>query len=356
MERQQSRSNIQLPPGFRFHPSDEELIVFYLRNKATSRPIPASIVAEVDLYKYNPWELPKKASFGDEEWYFFSPRDRKYPNGARPNRAAASGYWKATGTDKPILTSKGSQSIGVKKALVFYKGRPPKGIKTNWIMHEYRLLDNMMKPSKARSSMRLDDWVLCRVRQKDNLPRTTWEDQTISYSQPPNYYQKIDEPPQKSADPTFDIIANYRNNGCPMLAYILSSNQDAPCIDTNSTVSFQGGNGDNNCTSIYEEVSNMGSLLLNDSSINSFFNPLKRKPTESQPENKMIHEKYANPLPPSKRIAKKSTENLSFCDQYLPPENNFSPNTSNLNIEFQELNATKELYEDLNKYSFQYQH
>jgi hypothetical protein len=83
-----------------------------------------------------------KATFGEQEWYFFSPRDRKYPNGARPNRAATSGYWKATGTDKPILTSNGAQKVGVKKALVFYGGKPPKGIKTNWIMHEYRLINN----------------------------------------------------------------------------------------------------------------------------------------------------------------------------------------------------------------------
>lgn len=83
-----------------------------------------------------------KASFGEQEWYFFSPRDRKYPNGARPNRAATSGYWKATGTDKPVLASDGNQKVGVKKALVFYSGKPPKGVKSDWIMHEYRLIEN----------------------------------------------------------------------------------------------------------------------------------------------------------------------------------------------------------------------
>lgn len=84
--------------------------------------------------------------FGEQEWYFFSPRDRKYPNGARPNRAATSGYWKATGTDKPVIsTGDGSKKVGVKKALVFYTGKPPKGVKSDWIMHEYRLTDN--KPS-----------------------------------------------------------------------------------------------------------------------------------------------------------------------------------------------------------------
>lgn len=92
--------------------------------------------------------------FGEDEWYFFSPRDRKYPNGARPNRAAGSGYWKATGADKPILTS-GSKNIGVKKALVFYTGRPPNGLKTDWIMNEYRLLDTAIRPTRLKGTMRV---------------------------------------------------------------------------------------------------------------------------------------------------------------------------------------------------------
>nr|UER43243.1 NAC026 protein [Populus tomentosa] len=171
-----------LPPGFRFHPTDEELILHYLKKKLASTPFPVSIIADVDIYKFDPWDLPAKSSLGEKEWYFFSPRDRKYPNGARPNRAAASGYWKATGTDKIIMTSTmapggvvgGQENIGVKKALVFYKGRPPKGVKTNWIMHEYRLADtptcnnnNNNKSLKPKdSSMRLDDWVLCRIYKK----------------------------------------------------------------------------------------------------------------------------------------------------------------------------------------------
>ncbi|XP_065012434.1 NAC domain-containing protein 2-like [Musa acuminata AAA Group] len=164
---------VSLPPGFRFHPTDEELILHYLRNRAAAVPCPVSIIAEVDIYKFDPWDLPAKATFGDREWYFFSPRDRKYPNGVRPNRAAASGYWKATGTDKPVMASKGSESIGVKKALVFYQGRPPRGVKTDWIMHEYRLADahnkNSYRPIKLRDcSMRLDDWVLCRIYKKSH--------------------------------------------------------------------------------------------------------------------------------------------------------------------------------------------
>lgn len=101
-----------------------------------------------------------KSLFGDDEWYFFTPRDRKYPNGVRPNRTAASGFWKATGTDKPILSASGSRRIGVKKALVFYTGRPPKGVKTDWIMTEYRLPDTTTRPSRSKGSMRVRNYVI----------------------------------------------------------------------------------------------------------------------------------------------------------------------------------------------------
>ncbi|XP_030455149.2 NAC domain-containing protein 2-like [Syzygium oleosum] len=156
--------DVQLPPGFRFHPTDEELVMHYLVRRCASQPIAVPIVAEVDLYKYNPWDLPGLARYGEKEWYFFSPRDRKYPNGSRPNRAAGTGYWKATGADKPIGGG-GPKAVGIKKALVFYAGKAPRGDKTNWIMHEYRLAD-VDRTARKKNSLRLDDWVLCRIYNK----------------------------------------------------------------------------------------------------------------------------------------------------------------------------------------------
>jgi hypothetical protein len=47
-----------LPPGFRFHPTDEELILHYLCKRAAAAPCPAPIIAEVDIYKFDPWDLP----------------------------------------------------------------------------------------------------------------------------------------------------------------------------------------------------------------------------------------------------------------------------------------------------------
>ncbi|XP_030550956.1 NAC domain-containing protein 72 isoform X2 [Rhodamnia argentea] len=155
-------AQLSLPPGFRFYPTDEELLVQYLCRKVAGHQFNLQIIGEIDLYKFDPWDLPSKAIFGEKEWYFFSPRDRKYPNGSRPNRVAGSGYWKATGTDK-IITTEG-RKVGIKKALVFYVGKAPKGTKTNWIMHEYRLFET----SRKSGSSKLDEWVLCRIYKKSS--------------------------------------------------------------------------------------------------------------------------------------------------------------------------------------------
>ncbi|KAI4324648.1 hypothetical protein MLD38_030117 [Melastoma candidum] len=150
-----------LPPGFRFHPTDEELITCYLSRKVSDVGFVAKAVSEVDLNKCEPWDLPAKASMGEKEWYFFSLRDRKYPTGLRTNRATEAGYWKTTGKDKDILRS--GLLVGMKKTLVFYRGRAPRGEKTNWVMHEYRLENKYcFKPTK-------EEWVLCRVFQKTNI-------------------------------------------------------------------------------------------------------------------------------------------------------------------------------------------
>ncbi|XP_057994688.1 NAC domain-containing protein 54 [Hevea brasiliensis] len=159
---------VSLPPGFRFHPTDEELVAYYLKRKINGHKIELEIIPEVDLYKCEPWDLPGKSLLPskDLEWYFFSPRDRKYPNGSRTNRATKAGYWKATGKDRKVNSH--TRPVGMKKTLVYYRGRAPHGCRTDWVMHEYRLDE---RECEIASGLQ-DAYALCRVFKKSaNIPK-----------------------------------------------------------------------------------------------------------------------------------------------------------------------------------------
>ncbi|KAK4285597.1 hypothetical protein QN277_002275 [Acacia crassicarpa] len=163
----QGSGQIAVPPGFRFHPTEEELLYYYLRKKVSFEAIDLDVIREVDLNKLEPWDLKEKCRIGSgpqNEWYFFSHKDKKYPTGTRTNRATMAGFWKATGRDKAIFMSN-SKRIGMRKTLVFYTGRAPHGQKTDWIMHEYRL------DQDDADQLQEDGWVVCRVFKKKNFNR-----------------------------------------------------------------------------------------------------------------------------------------------------------------------------------------
>ncbi|XP_031393044.1 transcription factor JUNGBRUNNEN 1 isoform X1 [Punica granatum] len=156
-------------PGFRFHPTDEELVSFYLRRKVEKKPL--EVIKQIDIYKYDPWDLPKEVSnVGEKEWYFFCMRGRKYRNSIRPNRVTGSGFWKATGIDKPIYAAnEPHECIGLKKSLVYYRGSAGKGTKTDWMMHEFRLppitKNNSagLAPHTKDTAQEAEVWTLCRI-------------------------------------------------------------------------------------------------------------------------------------------------------------------------------------------------
>ncbi|KAI4323468.1 hypothetical protein L6164_023070 [Bauhinia variegata] len=158
------------PAGIRFMPTDAELIIYYLGKRILNEPLPPNQIVEVVLYKFHPQELSQFRTQGEGEWFFFTPRDRKYPNGKRPARAASTGYWKATGAEKIVFADDGVR-VGYKQALVFYEGKPPNGVKTNWMMHEYRLHNPPRRQRAGPHDMRLDDWVLCKIYEKGNSKR-----------------------------------------------------------------------------------------------------------------------------------------------------------------------------------------
>nr|AGV29481.1 putative NAC domain class transcription factor [Tamarix hispida] len=161
-----------LPPGFRFFPTDEEIVVNFLYQKAARMPCyPDVNIPDLHLHPYDPWELEGKALSEGNKWYYYSRRTK--------NRTTENGYWKSMDVDEPVLsTGNNSRTVGVKRYLVFHLGQPPNGAWTNWIMHEYRLLDDAASTtstntttstsssSRRRSHRKPPDyskWVFCKV-------------------------------------------------------------------------------------------------------------------------------------------------------------------------------------------------
>ncbi|KAE8682040.1 NAC domain-containing protein 78 [Hibiscus syriacus] len=168
-----------LAPGFRFHPTDEELASYYLKRKVINKSVRFKAIGEVDIYNHEPWTLSDKSRLKtrDQEWYFFSSLDKKYGNGGRMNRATKQGYWKTTGKDREVRHN--SKVIGMKKTLVFHSGKAPDGLRTNWVMHEYRLVEEELERIGALQVLCCIDliilkdgrtwYVLCRVIHKNNI-------------------------------------------------------------------------------------------------------------------------------------------------------------------------------------------
>ncbi|KAL2941788.1 NAC domain-containing protein 78 [Bienertia sinuspersici] len=161
-----------IPPGFRFHPTDEELFMYYLKRKVMGKPLKPEMISDVDVYHFLPWDLPNMASLKTRDlyWFFFCPRFKKYPNGGRANRATEGGYWKSTGNDRVVNYH--SRPVGKIKTLVFHRGKAPKGERTDWVMHEYRLEDKDL----AERGVSQDSYVICKIYEKSGLGPKNGED------------------------------------------------------------------------------------------------------------------------------------------------------------------------------------
>ncbi|MFQ6623174.1 hypothetical protein Gotur_002198 [Gossypium turneri] len=229
-----------MPPGFRFYPTEEELVSFYLHKKLEAKTdddlnhVMNRVIPVVDIYNFNPWDLPRlrilnklgiafdrsllpwllksklmtrlklntprilrklryHLQFSDnlchkdpEQWFFFIPRQESEARGGRPKRLTSSGYWKATGSPGYVY-SFNSRPIGVKRTMVFYNGRAPNGKKTDWKMNEYKAIQDHVSLANATTPPTLrQEFSLCRVYKKSKCLR--------SFDRRPPGILKIGEP------------------------------------------------------------------------------------------------------------------------------------------------------------------
>ncbi|KAJ8769097.1 hypothetical protein K2173_000872 [Erythroxylum novogranatense] len=147
-------------PGFRFCPTDEELVMYYLKKKVLEPDCPLlKAIGEICIYRYAPWDLPKDKSptGGDLKWYFFCPIEKKYARSARMNRSTDLGYWKTSGRDRMVHHK--SVVVGTIRTLIFHKGKPPNGERRDWVMHEYKL-EGKEWAEKGIAQDREEDWYI----------------------------------------------------------------------------------------------------------------------------------------------------------------------------------------------------
>ena len=93
---------------------------------------------------------------GENATYFFSPRNKKYPKGSRPDRAVRVesnekvGFWRANSKDWDVCFK--DTVIGTKRNLVYFEGKPKiNEKKTNWLMQEF-MLDHAQRNNNAAAT------------------------------------------------------------------------------------------------------------------------------------------------------------------------------------------------------------
>ncbi|KAI4350470.1 hypothetical protein L6164_004922 [Bauhinia variegata] len=153
---------LRLPIGYRFCPTDEELVIHYLKRKAFAQPLPAAVIPEFDVLQADPRGLPGVGDLKERRYFFSNRRDHAHGNISKV--AAGSGYWKYTGKDKQIVTSESNQLVGIRKTLVFCEGKRSHRTNLKWVMHELRLVASVS--ASCPFQMPVSDWAVYRIFQK----------------------------------------------------------------------------------------------------------------------------------------------------------------------------------------------
>ncbi|CAF2119558.1 hypothetical protein HID58_008606 [Brassica napus] len=129
---------MKLPVGYRFHPTEQELILHYLLPKAFASPLPSSIIPVFDVFFSHPLTFP-----GDQEerqrYFFCKKRQEVSSNDHRIKISSGNGYWKPIRKERDITAC--GRTVGIRRTLVFRgtNNSSSSSNKTRWCMTEYCL-------------------------------------------------------------------------------------------------------------------------------------------------------------------------------------------------------------------------
>ncbi|KAL0318748.1 UNVERIFIED_CONTAM: NAC domain-containing protein JA2 [Sesamum angustifolium] len=161
----------ELPVGWRFAPTDEELIVSYLTKKVFVGSLPARVIEEIDadeFYNKRPKDLVENVS-GEREWYFFINGDEYFHGKTEKDRRVGDGigYWKSIGKENPIRDATGN--VFAFKILYTYFSANPKHKRTHWRMEEFRLLK---RSTNNEEDFHMEEWVVARITRGEDYSKS----------------------------------------------------------------------------------------------------------------------------------------------------------------------------------------
>ncbi|XP_059632362.1 NAC domain-containing protein 83-like [Cornus florida] len=172
----------RIPLGFRFAPTDQDLIIQYLRRKVKGESLSSDVIIEREIYDKSPWDVfqakdPWHTTNKDKREFVIYAFTRLKKIGAKKRalRRVGCGTWDGQ-TQSENIYNRQKQLIGVKKMLVFEANVNthecsimPRG---HWIMHEYSL-DGVSLDGLGKEGDR--DYVVCKIKRDDSkfLKRAT---------------------------------------------------------------------------------------------------------------------------------------------------------------------------------------
>ncbi|KAJ6760395.1 putative proteinC DOMAIN-CONTAINING PROTEIN 6 [Salix purpurea] len=156
------------PPGYKFCPNDDDLIVHYLKKKILGQQLPLDIIPTTDVYASSPDKLPLddfKRGLANE-WFFFSTRSKDDDVILTEN-----GYYATDpeGTD-PVRWM--NNTVGYVKTLNFYQGSPPQGTETDWMVEEFSVNPEFVPVNKDDHSTqeKIANVVVCKISRGETRP------------------------------------------------------------------------------------------------------------------------------------------------------------------------------------------
>ncbi|XP_068655861.1 NAC domain-containing protein 2-like [Aristolochia californica] len=154
-----------VPVGFRFRPTDQELVSNYLFNEALSQPLPANLIREIDevaIREHHPSKLGRSNEWVDvyfvvavtdsdeKEMFFFTQMSRNLHEKEEICIGGSAGLWRSNKDEIKIQDLEG-RCIGSKRSMSFFQGKPPCISRTRWVMEVYWLNDDELQAANLKN-------------------------------------------------------------------------------------------------------------------------------------------------------------------------------------------------------------